>query len=55
MAAEEKKTAETELTEEQNQIEIEDLPEELSNDQMDEVHGGWGGARNYQRPKIRGT
>ncbi|WP_158301708.1 hypothetical protein [Paenibacillus mesophilus] len=55
MAAEEKKSAEIELTEEQNLIEVEDLPEELSNDQMNEVHGGWGGARNYLRPKVRGA
>ncbi|MFC4098942.1 hypothetical protein [Paenibacillus xanthanilyticus] len=52
--SEEREISENESNaEEQNVAEVQDLPEELSEDQMADTQGGWGGGRNY-RPRVRG-
>ncbi|WP_164472886.1 hypothetical protein [Cohnella candidum] len=50
--AEEKKPAEQE-PKAQQEIELNDLEQELTNQQQDKVEGGWGGGRN--RPRVRGS
>jgi hypothetical protein len=50
--AEEKKPAEQEPKTEK-EIELNDLEQELTNDQQDEVDGGWGQRSNREGPPMR--